>query len=117
MIRNIFSKHDLSHLKAGLEVAWNERLESTNNLANAETPGFKSKNTDFRAMLMPGKGALAQRGDGFQMYLDSLKTEESGFNLEREMRKMSQAGLTSQAYARVLIKRYQDLRSAMREGR
>lgn len=116
MIQNLFGKHDLSHLKAGLEVAWRERLESSNNLVNGETPGYKTQETDFRAMLMPGGESHLERGDAYQMYLAELK-DEKPFNLEHEMKKLSQAGLVSQAYSRVLTKRYQDLRSVMREGR
>ena len=117
MIRGLFQAQDMSHLKAGLEVTFQERLESGNNLANAETPDFKSKATDFRALLMPGAEGSLPRGQAFQMYLQSLKEENEDFNLEREMRRMAQAGLASRAYSKLLIRRYQDLRTAMREGR
>lgn len=117
MIRGIFQAHDLSHLKAGLEVTFQERMESGNNLANAETPDFQSKETDFRALLMPGAPGAPERGQAFQMYLESLREEDQGFNLEHEMRRMAQAGMASKAYSKLLIRRYQDLRTVMREGR
>lgn len=116
MIRNIFRMHDMDHLKAGLEATWQEQLETSHNLANAETEDFKAKNTDFRAILMPDSGATPPKGEAYQMYLESLE-EETDFNLELEMRRMSQASLAGQAYAKVLLKRYQDLRTVMREGR
>ena len=115
MIEGIFSKHDLSHLKMGLEVSWRERMESSNNLVNAETPDFEAKDTDFRSILMSGADQ-AQRGEAYRMYLESLQLENE-FNLESEMKRMSQASLESQAYGRVLSKRYSDLRNVMREGR
>ena len=117
MIRGLFHRHDMDHLKAGLEVTYQERLESSHNLVNGETPGFRAKNTDFRAMFMPGEdGDVTERGEGFQPSREALEPEPE-FNLEREMRRMSQANLASQAYSKVLIRRYQDLRTVMREGR
>ena len=51
------------------------------------------------------------------MYLESLRDESERFNLEHEMRRMAQAGMASKAYSKLLIRRYQDLRTVMREGR
>lgn len=115
-IRGIFQNQDMSHLKAGLEVTYQESLESGNNLANAETPNFEAQQTDFRAMLMPGEEGSTPRGEGFQMYLQSLNPQHE-FNLEQELRRLSQANLASKAYSKMLIRRYQDLRTVMREGR
>lgn len=116
MIEGIFSKHDLSHLKAGMEATWRESLETANNLANAETPGFTPSDTDFRSLLMPGREGVMPRGEAYQMYLESLSTE-SVFDLERELRRMSQSHLANRAYNKLLIRRYHDLRNVMREGR
>ena len=116
MIPNIFNQHDLQHLKAGMEVSWQERLETSHNLANSETPGFRPKHSDFRSYLMPGTSGSTPRGEGFQLYLEAMNTPEE-FNLEREIQRLSQSNLQNSAYSRILSKRYSDLRNTIREGR
>lgn len=116
MIKNIFNRHDLQHLKAGMEVSWQERLETSHNIANAETPGFRPQNTDFRSHLMPGATDAPPRGEGFQLYLEAMAIPQE-FNLEREIKRLSQSNMENSAYSRILSKRYSDLRNSIREGR
>lgn len=112
MINNIFKRHDLAQLKAGMEITWREQLQSNHNMVNAETPGFQVRHTDFRSLMLSGE---EPRGEGFELYLEALEGPQP-FDLERELRRLSQANLSNSAYSKMLIKRYSDLRTAIREG-
>ncbi|MGE0493509.1 MAG: hypothetical protein AB7S38_30145 [Vulcanimicrobiota bacterium] len=117
MLEPFLNNHDLAHLKAGMEVAWREQNEVNNNLVNAETPGFQPKDTDFRSLLMPDQeGAAPTRGQGFDLYLEALQGP-ARFEFEKEMQRLSQANLENAAYTKLLTRRYQDLRTVIREGR
>lgn len=112
---SIFQSGDLNDLRAGLEIAWRNQREVDHNIVNAETPGFKAKETDFKALLLDQSGGPA-KGEAYQMYLEEIEGPKP-FDLEHELSRLSRASLENGAIARVLTRRYSDLRYVIREGR
>lgn len=112
---SIFQSGDFNDLRAGLEIAWRDQKEVDHNIVNAETPGFKAKNTDFKALLL-NQGDGPPKGEAFQMYMEELEGPKP-FDLEHELARLSRAGLENGAISRVLTRRYSDLRYVIREGR
>ncbi len=113
--QGIFQGGDFRSLRAGMEANWRTSMEVNHNLANAETPDFSARQTDFKSVLLDQPGQPA-KGEAFELYMEDLRGPEP-FNLEGELARMSRSGLENEAVAKVLQKRYADLRYVIREGR
>lgn len=98
------------------------------NLANADTPGFASKELDFAAYLKQAAREAVTPEAAFQPALkDGPRVVESadrpagidGNNVDagREMAQLSDAGIQFLAGTNMLQSRLRTLRSAIREGR
>lgn len=98
-----------------MEASWRTQSEVGHNIANAETPGFLSKDTDFKSLLLRPPGS-PPKGEAFELYLKDLEGPKP-FQLEHELSRLSRATLENEAAAKVLQKRYTDLRMVIREGR
>lgn len=60
MLDNIFGKVNM--LQKGLDAAWTRNEVISNNIANVDTPGYKSQSVAFEAEM---KRALESDGNGF----------------------------------------------------
>jgi flagellar basal-body rod protein FlgB len=54
MVKNIFDRVD--YLQKGLDAAWLRNEVITNNIANADTPGFKRSYVEFESVLQEQQG-------------------------------------------------------------
>lgn len=85
------------------------------NIANADTPGFKTKDIDFQS-------ALQQAFDGtsFQVSeVDGLKIKNDGnnVNLDREARLLTETDLRFSVASQLVRSQLKSIRSAIDEGR
>jgi len=83
LIDNLFSNVDI--LKAGLDASWLRNKVITNNIANVDTPNFKSSSVSFESAF---KSALEQ--DDFT----AKKTQEGHIDFDADM---PQATVTTDA--------------------
>jgi flagellar basal-body rod protein FlgB len=60
MFDNMFRSIDL--MQNGLSAAWTRNAVIRNNIANAETPGFKASDVEFESLL---RDAINEQGGGF----------------------------------------------------
>jgi flagellar basal-body rod protein FlgB len=55
---------DVGSLQQGLQASWTRNSVITNNIANVDTPGFKSSSVQFEDMY---KQSIEDQADGFQL--------------------------------------------------
>jgi flagellar basal-body rod protein FlgB len=89
-----------------------------NNLANAETPGFRRSDVDFHSALsqaMKTDSAEVIEGTGFSPQQDSqvLRADGNGVDIDVESANMAKNGLEYEALVAVAKARVMMLRSAM----
>lgn len=117
----------------------------SSNLANAETPGFVPRTLEFERQLQsavkkssspPGAGSSAQpnprhiplkgdaaariqqvRGTVVEVPAQTPGRDNNGVELENEMNRMMQNQVLFNASAQLLAKKFEGLRSALREGK
>jgi flagellar basal-body rod protein FlgB len=85
------------------------------NIANADTPGYKTKDIDFKSeFLNLVDGAAPQPVD-----VDGLESKTDGNNvsLDREARLLSETAMRFSAASNLLRMQIRTMRSAIQEGR
>ncbi len=103
-------------LDAAMRGAWQRQTALTNNIANADTPGYRPEEVNFESAL---QGAMSggQEPDEVQFQTVTLP-EEAGPNgtavsIDQESAKLAENGLDYQALTEVAGARDSILRSAM----
>ncbi len=115
-------------LKRSLDVRLLKHFLVTGNLANAEVPGFKSKDVSFKdAMRKAGEAAgieLARSNsrhlgasDAANLYARVVESPRAGVDIDQEMVKLSENNLMYQASIQLLAKKIEGIRSAIEGGR
>lgn len=101
----------------------------TNNIANAETPGYRRQDVDFATQLRelisrPGNDpqaiVRAVEAVAVEMSEDptaSRKLDGNSVNIEREMVELAQNSLQYETSAQMLMMKINGLKSAIHEGR
>ncbi len=89
----------------------------TNNVANADTPGYQREDVNFQAALRNamagGEGALAQVQFQPEVRPGAAGPEGNGVNIDQESAQLAENGLDYQAMTQVLGARDSIMRSAM----
>jgi len=101
--------------KQALEASWLGHREATHNLSNFDTPGYRVRHTDFHTLLL-GQEAEPPKGDAFRAYLEDVAPLQS-MNVDRELARLAECSMQSDALVRILNKQYSNLRQAISEGR
>jgi flagellar basal-body rod protein FlgB len=85
------------------------------NIANAETPGYKTKDFDFQAEFR----SLIEGGAPRVIEVEGLKVNNDGNNvsLDREARLLAENGLRFSAVSNLLRAQIRTVKSAIQEGR
>lgn len=85
------------------------------NIANADTPGYKTKDVDFQAEFQ----SLLQGGQPHATEVAGLKTNNDGNNvsLDREARLLAENALRFSAASQLLRGQIRALKSAIDEGK
>jgi flagellar basal-body rod protein FlgB len=104
-------------LEAGMRGAWLRQTLLTNNVANAETPGYQREDVNFqgalRSALAGGDSALEQVQFQPEVQPGSAGPEGNGVNVDQESAQLAENGLEYEAMTQVLGARESTLRSAM----
>jgi flagellar basal-body rod protein FlgB len=92
------------------------------NVANAETPGYRARDLDFGSALSRAFEANAERGaaDGAEPIVDvhaTLKTDGNSVDVDTEMSRLSQNALKIVALSQIIAKKYAGLRAVITDGR
>jgi flagellar basal-body rod protein FlgB len=87
----------------------------SSNIANVDTPGYKTKDIDFQTELADQFGSLAPTA----REVSGLKTKNDGNNvdMDRESRRLSENALKFAVATNLARSELQTLRSAIEEGK
>lgn len=90
----------------------------SNNIANADTPGFQPSDVDFHAALSDalGEGPEALDGVSFapeQLNTGAVRADGNGVDSDAEAAKLAENGLEIEALEQVASSRLQIMRTAM----
>lgn len=109
----------IDRVSAGLEhymdlVSRRQRLVSAN-IANAETPNYRTKDVDFAAemqSLLDGHAPQTVEPEGLK-----VKSDGNNVNLDREMRLLSENALRFQIASSLVKAELRQVRLAIQEGK
>jgi flagellar basal-body rod protein FlgB len=96
--------------------AWTRQTLLTNNIANAETPGYQREDVDFESTLksaMEGGQSLSQLQFSPTVQPGSASANGNGVDVDQEAAQVAENGLDYQALTQVLGARNSIMRSAM----
>jgi flagellar basal-body rod protein FlgB len=103
-------------LEAAMRGSWQRQTALTNNIANADTPGYQPQEVDFESQLQSAvSGGSSPEAAQFETV---TRPEEAGPNgtgvsVDQESAKLAENGLDYQALTEVLGARDSIVRSAM----
>jgi flagellar basal-body rod protein FlgB len=103
-------------LEAAMRGSWQRQTALTNNIANADTPGYKPQEVNFEATL---QGAMnGGRSPSEVQFQTETKPQEAGPNgtsvsVDQESAKLAENGLDYEALTQVLNARNSIVREAM----
>ena len=117
MMAQWFGGSHVTVLKQSLDAAQLTHQEVGQNLANVDTPGYKSRETDFKTLMLEAKGDKPEKGRAYQAYLEEIANNQGGVNVERELARLSQASMEQAASVRLLSGYYTNLKNAISEGK
>ena len=92
----------------------------TGNLANINTPGYKRREVDFAIELKQAETSLALPSDGggsFTVEAGSVRIDENGVDLEREVYELGENEIRYQATTQMARGYFRGLKNVIREGR
>jgi flagellar basal-body rod protein FlgB len=103
-------------LEAAMRGSWQRQTALTNNIANADTPGYQPQEVNFESAL---QGALNGGESPTELQFETItRPEEAGPNgtgvsVDQESAKLAENGLDYQALTQVVGARDSIMRSAM----
>ena len=126
----VFQKLDIPRLQTVLDLAANRQKLLTENVANAETPGYRRKDIDFRAELKAAVGRTGGAtmkatnakhiGAGANEHTPTVNSEkipegqQFGVSIDREMASVAQNQLEYNVAARLVSRKFDALRTVIR---
>lgn len=103
-------------LETAMRGAWQRQTLLTQNIANAETPGYQRENLSFQASL---RSAVAS-GEGLESlsFTPEVQARQAtpngnGVNLDQESALLAENGLTYETLTQMLFAHNETLRAAM----
>jgi len=103
-------------LEAAMRGSWQRETALTNNIANADTPGYQPQEVSFESALQSAiSGGLAPSEVQFQTETKPLEAGPNGtsVSVDQESAKLAENGLDYQALTQVMGARNDIMRSAM----
>jgi len=103
-------------LQAAMRGAWQRQTALSNNIANADTPGYKPQEVDFEATLQSAvAGGESPEEVAFQTVTRPQEAgpNGTGVSVDQESAKLAENGLDYQALTQVVGARDNILRAAM----
>jgi flagellar basal-body rod protein FlgB len=129
----VFNKLDIPRLRTVLDLAATRQRLLTENVANAETPGYKRKDIDFKAELRSAvdrSGDVAMKATREQHYGATPQTrapqvneedvpegQNFGVDIDREMSAVAQNQMEYSVAARLVSRKFDALRTVIRGRR
>lgn len=103
------------HLERYMDLLSTRQKVVASNIANADTPGYKTKDIDFQAALRSEMDRIAARPND----IESLPTKNDGnnVNLDRESRLLAENALRFQIASQLLRSQIRTVKSAIQEGK
>jgi flagellar basal-body rod protein FlgB len=83
------------------------------NIANADTPGYKTKDIDFGSEL---RSALSAGPQSFEVAGLAVKNDGNNVNLDRESRLLTENGMRFNLASNLLRSEVQAIRAALQSG-
>ena len=103
-------------LEAAMRGSWLRQTALTNNLANAETPGYQRQEVNFESTLQSAMDG-GQPVDQLQFQAETVPTETgpngAGVSVDQESARLAENGLDYQALTQVAGARNSMIRSAI----
>jgi flagellar basal-body rod protein FlgB len=103
-------------LQAAMRGSWQRQTALTNNVANADTPGYQPQEVSFESALQSAiSGGLSPSEVQFQTETKPLEAgpNGTGISVDQESAKLAENGLDYQALTQVMGARNDIMRSAM----
>jgi flagellar basal-body rod protein FlgB len=103
-------------LEAAMRGAWQRQTALTNNIANADTPGYQPQEVDFESALQSAaNGEQSPEEVQFQTVARAQQAgpNGSGVSVDQEAAKLAENGLDYQALTQVVGTRDNIMRAAM----
>lgn len=118
-------------MERALDGAWARHEVLANNVANAETPGYRRLDVDFRSALLKSMGSSGVMTVTHPKHLTSSRSQKfvvsqsgssvtpdgNGVDIDKEMAEVSTNALYYASVSRQLAAYYSMLRKAVTEGR
>ena len=94
----------------------------TENVANAETPGYRARDLDFGSALVQAfdPGSEPGAGEEVEPSVDAhatVKIDGNSVDLDSEMSRLSQNALKIVALSQIVARKYASLRAVITDGR
>jgi flagellar basal-body rod protein FlgB len=103
-------------LEAAMRGSWQRETALTNNIANADTPGYRRQEVNFESELQSAMDG-GESPEGLQFQTETVPSETgpngAGVSVDQESAKLAENGLDYQAVTQVLNTRNNIMRSAM----
>lgn len=123
ILNELFAPH-LNNLDQALDRTSKRHSQLTGNLANANTPGYKRKDSDFNIILDAESNQAEVRMKEMrehrqQMLSDrtSIRVDGSNVDMEREVMSIAETELRYQALTDMTGQYFSGLKNVIREGR
>ncbi len=123
ILNELFTPH-LNNLTQALDRTSRRHAQLTGNLANANTPGYKRKDSDFNIILNAENNQAETRMKEMrehrqQMLSDrtSIRLDGSNVDLEREVMSIAETEIRYQALTDMTGQYFSGLKNVIREGR
>src|ERR1700689_2914807 len=103
-------------LEAAMRGSWQRETALTNNIANADTPGYKPQEVNFESVLQSAVNTGESPSQGqFQTETPPSEAGPNGasVSVDQESAKLAENGLDYQALTQVLAARNSIMRAAM----
>lgn len=84
------------------------------NIANADTPGYRTQDIDFQAEFRQAMGGAAHASDVEGL---AVKNDGNNVNLDREARLLAENALRFQVASQLMKSQIRAVRSAIQEGK
>jgi flagellar basal-body rod protein FlgB len=122
--RQLFDR-TVNFLERSLDLSTSRHKVLSNNIANAETPQYTSKDIPFQAILRRSFGQVSNinlkktHSDHLSEFFEreiSVDSSLEGVNIDQEMSKLAQNNLNFQAGVQALLKKLEALKVTIIEG-
>lgn len=133
MLKNIFNQVDL--LQKGLDASWKRNEVVANNIANADTPGFKASHVEFESVFQKsleedsdsffsssgtGRAGTAAKSVPYEIVTDkdsAVRMDGNSVDVDAEMTELAENTILYNALSYSVSKEFGRLKTVINEGK